>query len=155
MLVAGGLTEARTSWATPRNLPEQQAAVPSTRVFGSDAGLVLNFIKPDKTSDFEAVIAKLKQALQTSKNPVRAQQAASWKVFRAVEPAGNGAVLYVFVISPAVRGADYTVSTILNEAFPDNVQALYKQYADCYAAGQNFVNLNVVQALGQDVSSTK
>jgi hypothetical protein len=54
-----------------------------------------------------------------------------------------------------VKGADYTVSNILAEAFPDQLQALYKQYADCYASGQNFVNLTMVQSLGQDLSSTK
>jgi hypothetical protein len=48
-----------------------------------------------------------------------------------------------------VSGADYTVSTILAEAFPDQVQELYKKYADAYAAGQNFVNLKLVSNLGQ------
>jgi hypothetical protein len=51
-------------------------------------------------------------------------------VFRAAEPAATGTALYVFVIDPAVKGADYTVSTILAEMFPNEVQALYKQYAD-------------------------
>jgi len=46
--------------ATPPPPPAQQAqAAPPARVFTSDAGLVLNFIKPDKTKDFEAVIAKV------------------------------------------------------------------------------------------------
>jgi hypothetical protein len=129
-----------------------QATSSTTRVFGSDAGLVLNFIKPDKTADFEAVMAKLKEALQKSDNPERKQQAASWKVFRAVEPGGNGSVLYLFTIDPAVKGADYTVSTILAEAFPDDVQALYKQYADSYASGQNFVNLTLVTPFATAIS---
>jgi hypothetical protein len=47
-----------------------------------------------------------------------------------------------------VKGADYTVSTILSEAYPTEVQALFKQYADSYAAGQNVVNLTLVAALG-------
>ena len=118
-------------------------------MFASDAGMVLNFIKPEKTADFEAVIDKLRQALQKSDKPERKQQAATWKVFRAKEPGANGSVLYVFTIDPAVKGADYTVSTILAEAFPDEVQALYKQYAEAYASGQNFVNLTLVSALGQ------
>lgn len=122
---------------------------PVTHVFGSDAAMVLNFIKPDKTGDFEAVISKLKEALAKSDKPERKQQAASWKVFKGVEPAAGGNVLYIFVMDPAVHGADYTVSTILAEAFPDQVQELYKQYAAAYASGQNFVNLNLVSALGQ------
>ena len=40
------------------------------------------------------------------------------------------------------------VSTILAEAFPTDVQALYKPYAEAYASGQNFVNLKFVSALG-------
>ncbi len=130
---------------------QQQAAAPAqARVFGSDAGMVLNFIKPDKTADFEAIIAKLKEALAKSDKPERRQQAATWKVFRAVEPGANGSVLYVFDVDPAVKGADYTVSTILAEAFPpEEVNVLYRQYAESYAAGQNFVNLTLVSALGQ------
>ena len=49
--------------------------------------MVLNFIKPDKTADFEAVIAKLKEALAKSEKPERKQQAAGWKVFKSPDPA--------------------------------------------------------------------
>ena len=111
--------------------------------------MVLNFIKPDKTADFEAIIAKLKEALQKSDKPERKQQAASWKVFKSPDQAAGGNVLYVFMIDPSVKGADYTVSTILAEAFPQEVQTLYKQYADAYAQGQNFVNLALVSDLGK------
>src|SRR5438067_13533476 len=76
----------------------QAAAAPAVRVFGSDGGLVLNFIKADKTADFEAVMAKLKEALNKSAKPERKQQAASWKIFKAAEPGAGGSVLYVFVI---------------------------------------------------------
>jgi hypothetical protein len=133
--------------ATP---PAQQAAAaPTKRVFASDAGMVLNFIKPDKTMDFEAVVGKLKEALQKSTKPERKQQAASWKVFKSPEPAAGGNVLYVFVIDPSVKDADYTVSTILAEAFPADVNTIFKQYADSFATGQNFVNLSLVNKLGQ------
>jgi hypothetical protein len=130
----------------PAGQPAQQPAAPAARVFASDAGMVLNFIKPDKTADFESVMAKLKEALQKSPKPERKEQANSWKVFKSPEPAQGGNILYVFVIDPAVKGADYTVSTILAEAFTtEEVAAIYKQYAEAYATGQNFVNLQVVQ----------
>src|SRR5579862_3956914 len=109
---------------SPSPAPQAQTA-PTTRVFGSDAGMVLNFIKTEKTADFEAVVAKLKEALAKSDKPERKQQAASWKVFKAVEPGPPGSALYVFFIDPPVKGADYTVSAILAEAFPQEVQALY------------------------------
>ena len=123
-------------------------AAPPARVFGSDAGLVLNFIKPEKTADFENVMAKLKEALTSSTKPERRQQLEGWKIYRALEPGANNSVLYVFTIAPAVPGADYTVSTILAEAFPDEVQALYKQYAEAYASGQNIINLKLLRSGG-------
>jgi len=87
--------------------PEKVATAPTPpRLLTSDSGLVLNFIKPDKTADFEGVVAKLREALQKSPKPERRQQAASWKVFKAGEPAASGNVLYVFVMDPAVKGAD-------------------------------------------------
>ena len=126
----------------------QAAAAPTTRVFTSDGAMVLNFIKPDKGADFEAVIAKLKEALQKSEKPERKQQAQSWKVFKSPDPAAGGNLLYVFVIDPAVKEADYTVSNILAEAFPPaEVNDLYKKYAEAYATGQNFVNLTLVADL--------
>jgi hypothetical protein len=153
--LAAGVLSATAAFAQappaqpPAQPAQQAAAAPTTRTFGSDGGMVLNFIKPDKTADFEAVVAKLKEALQKSPKPERKQQAASWKVFKSPDPAAGGNVLYVFIIDPSVKGADYTVSTILAEAFPQEVQALYKQYADSYASGQNFVNLTLVSDLGK------
>ena len=92
----------------------QSAQPTSTRMFASDAGVVLNFIKADKTHDFEEIVQKLREALRTSTEPAR-KQAASWKVFRAVEPAANGSVLYLFVIDPAVKGQD-TVRSCKDES---------------------------------------
>src|SRR4051794_6443541 len=140
---------AQATPATPAAPAAAAQAAPTARTFANDAGMVLNFIKPDKTADFESVIGKLKEALQKSAKPERKQQAASWKVFKSPDPAQGGNVLYVFVIDPSVKGADYTVSTILAEAFPQEVQTLYKQYAESYASGQNFVNLALVADLGK------
>ncbi len=142
-LVAGALSASTVS-------AQQAQPAPTTRVFASDAGMVLNFIKADKTADFEAVVAKLKEALQKSEKPERKQQAASWKVFKSPEPAAGGNALYVFIIDPSVKGADYTVSNILAESFPaEQVNTLYKQYAEAYAQGQNFVNLALVSDLSK------
>src|SRR5690349_6786602 len=86
----GGVLLTVTSMYAPLNAQSAPAAQSQQqtqkRVFGSDAGLVLNFIKADKTADFETVLARLKEALQKSDKPERKQQAASWKVFKGVEP---------------------------------------------------------------------
>ncbi len=145
----GAQSQAPAPATAQQQAQQAQPAPTTTRVFASDAGLVLNFIKPDRTADFEEVIGRLKEALERSDKPERRQQAATWKVFRALEPGANGSVLYVFDIDPAVAGADYTVSTILSEAFPEQVQDLYRKYAEAYVSGQNFVNLKLVAALGQ------
>jgi hypothetical protein len=134
--------------APAQGQPAAAQAAPTTRTFASDGGMVLNFIKPDKGADFEAVVAKLKEALAKSEKPERKQQAQSWKVFKSPDPAAGGNLLYVFIIDPAVKEADYTVSNILAEAFePAEVNDLYKKYAEAYATGQNFVNLTLVADL--------
>src|SRR3989441_11723233 len=81
----------------------QAQPVSNARVSPNDGGMVLNFINPDKTADFEAVMAKLKEALQKSDKPERKQQAAGWKVFKSPDPAGAN-VLYVFIVDPSVKG---------------------------------------------------
>ena len=111
--------------------------------------MVLNFIKPDHTADFEAVSARLKDALQKSPKPERQRQAASWKVYKASEAGPSGSVLYVFTMEPAVKDADYTVSTILAEAFPAEAMTLLKQYSEAYASGYNFINLSLIQDLAK------
>jgi hypothetical protein len=120
------------------------APEPLGRVFGSQAGLILNAIKPDKVMDFETVIAKLRAALVNSKDPVRQQQGSSWKIYKMVESGPNSA-LYVFIMDPAVKGADYGVAKILAEAYPNEITDLYRMYTRAFAiAGQQVVSLQPV-----------
>src|SRR5215218_6082819 len=103
--------------AAPGSAPA--AAAPSVeRVFASDAGLIFSAIKPAAVKDFETVLMRLRQALVASADPMRRRQAVGWKSFKAAEAGPNGSVLYVFVMDPAVKGADYGVAKILAEAFP-------------------------------------
>jgi hypothetical protein len=133
------------SQPAPTQPAPAQPAQPAARVFGADAGVIFNQVKPDKTADFEAAMAKIKEALQKSQDPVRKQQAASWKVFKAQEPGPGGNVFYLFVIDPAVKGADYTVAKVLSEGLPAaEVQEVWKKYADSLAAGQNLLNLQLI-----------
>lgn len=154
-LTVGVLAEPATP--SPAQAQQQPAAQPpapaaakaQARVFTGDAGMLFNTVKPDKTADFEMVMMKLKEALQKSDKPERKQQAASWKIFKSVEPGQGGNVLYIFILDPAVKNADYTVSTILAEAFPTEVQELFKVYAGALAAGQNLVNLQLTADLSK------
>ena len=146
-----GLMLALTAFATPVSVVsgQQAAAPPAARVFSGDAGLMFNVIKPDKTADFEMVIGKLKEALQKSDKPERKQQGASWRVYKQAEPGPGGSVLYVFVVSPVVKDADYTITKILSEAFPTEVQELYKVYSGAFAGGISMSNLQLVNDLGK------
>jgi hypothetical protein len=118
---------------------------PMGRVFASDRGIIFNAIRPDKVMDFETVIAKLRAALANSKDPVRNQQGWGWKIYKTAEPGPNGSVLYVFVMDPAVKGADYGVAKILAEAYPSEIMDLYRMYTGAFAAaGQTMINLQPV-----------
>lgn len=114
------------------------------RRFTADAGIMLKFIRADKTADFEATVNRLQEALARSRNPERRRQAQSWRVFKAIEPATNGDAVYVFEIDPAVVGADYDIARILAEAFPDEAESLYRRYADSSASRQHVVDLKLI-----------
>jgi hypothetical protein len=146
LTVIAGVLAARASFA--QQPPAQAQPAKNPYVFASDGALLLQFIKADKTGDFEMIMAKVKEALNKSDKPERKEQAKSWKLFKAAEAGAGGAAIYVSIIEPAVKGADYTVSTILAEAFPQDVQTIFKQYSESYASGQNFVNLALVQKFG-------
>ena len=117
--------------ATPAAAPAQ-AAAPNPFVFPGDGGVILNFVKADKTADFEMVLGKVKEALAKSEKPERKQQATGWKVFKASEPGPNSAVIYVFVMEPVVKGGDYSVGQILVEGFGAEGQTLYKTYSESF-----------------------
>jgi hypothetical protein len=146
LLASAGLASAQAAAPTqaPAAAPAQAAPPPQARVFASDVGIMYNVIKPDKTADFEMVIGKLKEALAKSEKPDRKAQAAGWRVLKQVAPLPNGNVLYIFLIDPAVKDADYTVSRILNEVFPTEVQELFKVYSACFAGGVTLSDFQLV-----------
>jgi hypothetical protein len=132
----------------PPAAPAATAAAP--RTFSGDAGLIFFPVKPDKTADFEAIMAKLKEALASSEDPVRREQATGWRVFKAVEPGPNNTALYVFLIDPAVKGGDYAFWKTLYDAFPAEVQQLYRLYTAASGGGQTLLNLQLVQSFAAD-----
>ncbi len=120
----------------------------TTRVLAGDAGLIFFPVKPERTADFEKIMAKLKEALTTSGDATLREQAAGWKVFKAAEPGPNNSALYVFVIDPAVKGGDYAFWKTLYESFPAEVQQLYRLYSAATAGGQTLLNLQLVESFG-------
>ena len=93
--------------------------------FPSGAGILYFHVRTDHVPAFEDVIARIDDALDKAEDPVRRQQAASWRIFRSLEQQ-PGEVLYLFVFDPAVTGADYDPVRLLGEAVPTEAQALYE-----------------------------
>lgn len=100
--------------------------VPQEYVFPSGAGALFLHVRPEKTQDFEAILTRLGEALDAATDPIRKQQAASWRVFKSVE-AARDVVIYMFFFDPAIFGADYDPVKVLSEASPADVQALYER----------------------------
>jgi len=104
-----------------------------TLTFEGDTAYWAVAIKADKTADFEAVIAKLRDGLMKSGKQERRQQAAGWKVIKLSKPLPDGNITYVHLVNPVVLGADYTVMHVLYEEFPEERQALYDLYRGAFA----------------------
>jgi hypothetical protein len=112
----------------------QQPAEPAKPVLtlNGDAAIITILIRPDKTADFEVVLAKLKEALNKSEKPERKQQAAGWRVFKSTQMAQGNAV-YIMRIDPVVKGEEYDITRLIAEVFPVEVQELFAKYKDAFA----------------------
>jgi hypothetical protein len=119
--------------------------------FDGDVALWSLAIKPDKTADFEAIMGKVRDALLKSEKPERKAQAAGWRVIKSNTPMMDGSVVYTHVISPVVKGADYTIVAILYEGFTDPTEqrALYEQYRAAFGANLGASAGNVVTDLSK------
>ena len=106
----------------------QQA--PQKTTFTGDMVLWAFNINADKAADFEAVLGKVKEALSKSERPEAKQQLAGWRVMKNAMAQPDGSLLYLLVISPVVKDADYSLMNNLYEVFKDPKEqvALYEQY---------------------------
>ena len=112
---------------------DQGATKHQKLIFDGDVALWTVAIKPDKTADFEKIMAKLREALAKSSDPQRRQQADGWKVMKVAKPLPDGNIAYVHVVNPVVKGADYTIMQALYDAYPDERAALYELYRGAFA----------------------
>ena len=115
------------------------------RTFTATTGVIFAAVRPDRVVDFEMVIGYLEAALETSTDPTVRAQADGWRVLKATEPGPNGTVLYAFVIDPTVPGADYGLGRILSDAYPDQIQDIWKLYTGALAGGGSLLNLTPVE----------
>lgn len=122
-------------------------AAPTARAFAAPTGIILNAVRPERAVDFELVIGYLQAAFTKSANPQLRAQAVGWRMFKATEPGPNNTVLYVFLIDPAVAGADYALGPILSDTYPDQVEQIWKLYQGALAGpgSQSLLNLTPVE----------
>ncbi len=135
------VAQPQTSPGSVASSPAAPPAPSAARTFITGTGLIFNAVRPDRVVDFEMVVGYLQSALETSTDPAVRAQARGWRVFKAVEPGPNATVLYVFVIDPAVASADYGLGQILSDAYPDQVQDIWKLYTGALAGGGSLLNL--------------
>jgi hypothetical protein len=121
----------------------QDAPAAPVMALDGDAAVITILIKPDKTADFESVLAKYKEALEKSDKPARKQQLAGLKFFKS-PTAVQGNTVYVIVADNIIKGEEYDITRVITEVFPVEVQALYQKYKDSFA-GRAITLLNKVQ----------
>src|SRR4026208_2336282 len=120
----------------------QEAKPAPVMALDSDAAGITILIKPEKTADFESVIAKYKEALEKSENPTRKQQLAGMRFFKSPTVA-NGNAMYIIYVDNVVKGEEYDITRVVTEVFPTEVQAVYQKYKDSFA-GRQIIPLNKV-----------
>jgi hypothetical protein len=129
----------------------------------SDAGLILftvraeyeapdpadatKKIKVNGAADFEAFMAKVKEALEKSTKPEHKQMAAGWKLYKGLEGAEPGKVLYVAVVDPTLKGTDYDPLKIVREIFPTEAATLVPKMVAA-VEGVNKLNLQNLMKMG-------
>ena len=113
-----------------------RAQEPQALTFNGDVGILTIAIKPDQTAAFEQLMGKVREALMKSEKPERKQQAAGWKVVKGATPMPDGNIVYMHLLDPVVKGADYGILAILYEGNPDpgEQRKLYDQYRNAFAA---------------------
>ena len=116
-IVAGALTMLPAFSQGHGTAFAQQA--PQKTTFTGEMVLWAFAVLPDKTADYEKVLATLKDSLAKSSKPEAKQQLAGWKVMKNPMPQPDGTVLYIHVISPVVPEADYSITNIVYDVVKD------------------------------------
>ena len=128
-IVLAGLTLAAAGVASA-----QEPAKPVLTLDGDSAVLIV-LIKPDKTADFEAVVAKYKDAFAKSDNAKRKEQLAGLKFFKSPTAMG-GNTAYIVIADPVVKGEEYDITRVIHEVFPSESTEMFNKYKEAFAGRQ-------------------
>ena len=105
-----------------------------------EASVIIVLIKPDKTADFETVVAKYKEAMAKSDNAARKEQLAGLKIFKSPTAMG-GNTAYIFSIDPVVKDQEYDITRVIHEVFPSESTDMFNKYKEAFA-GRQIIPLN-------------
>lgn len=137
-IALAGLTLAGAGVAQAQE-PATEPAKPVLTLEGESAVIIV-LIKPDKTADFEAVVAKYKDAFAKSDNAARKEQLAGLKIFKSPTAMGGNAA-YIFSVDPVVKNQEYDITRVILEVFPSEATDMYNKYKDAFA-GRQIIPLN-------------
>ena len=93
----------------------------------ADAVVWFYAVKGDSGPQFEQFFGRVKEAMTKSTNPERRNQAAGMRLMKSTSPAGDGTLNYVLIISPVVKGQEYSPGMLLFEVFPTEAKQLVDQ----------------------------
>jgi hypothetical protein len=137
-IVLAGLTLAGAGVASAQE-PAKEPAKPVLTLEG-EAAIVILLIKPDKTADFESVVAKYKEAFAKSDNPKRKEQLAGLTFLKSPTPVG-GNTAYIFRVDPVIKGEEYDITRVIYEVFPSEATDMFNKYKEAFA-GRQIIPLN-------------
>jgi len=136
MCAASGVNAQSAAAQTPA--PQQTpAATPSPQesmlTAKSAQTIYLNVIKPEKVADFEAAMAKIKEALAKTDKEDLKKLADGWQVFKVTETVGTPNIIYLWVVNPAAIGSVYDPGKIIYGAFPQaEADEIFNKLKDSY-----------------------
>ena len=120
----------------------------AARTFTAPVGLLFNTVRPDKTADFEKLVAAVRAALEASTDPAIQGLAKGLRFYKASEPGPGNSVLYVFIVDPALPGEDYGLGRILSQGSTDTdaaaLQETWKLYTSSVTGGGSLLNLTPI-----------
>ena len=114
VLLAGAilLLPAFSQHASAQNAPQKTT-------YTGDVVIAAYVVNAGKEADYEKVIATLKDALAKSPKPEAKQQLAGWKVIKNSANQPDGSPLYLHIITPLVKDADYSITNLVYETVTD------------------------------------
>jgi hypothetical protein len=133
----------------PGAKPAVTAPPPSAtaaRTFTAPIGMLFNTVRPDKTADFEKLVAAVRKTLESSTDAKLQAIAKGLHFYKAAEPGPGNSVLYVFLVDPTVPGEDYGLGRILSSGSTDTaaVQEVWKLYTSSVTGGGSLLNLSPI-----------